>query len=67
MNTLSEAIEKAVKGCKEFGAGQEKLGDIEIHAAWEEVGAYDVITVYIYENDIIKFDYELEETAVLKS
>ena len=75
MNNLSLAIEECVNDCKGSGDGYIELNDKEntiIIAEWEEWESendksdcmYDVITVYIRQNHVIKFRYQLEETKV---
>ena len=72
MNKLSLAIEECVNDCKESGDGYIELNDKEntiIIAEWESENdksdcMYDVITVYIKQNHVIKFRYQLEETKV---
>ena len=78
MNKISLAIEECVRDCKESGDGYIELNDKEntiIMAEWEELEEwesendesdcmYDVITVYIKQNHVIKFKYQLEETKV---
>ena len=66
MNKLSEAIEQATQECIRTGSEEIKLNDnISIMAtweSWEKDNNFDVIGIYIYENGIIKFYYQLEET-----
>lgn len=66
VNFINEAIDK----CKQNGNGEIKLHDEEktvISAEWEEMendNSYDIITIYIYQNGIIVFRYQIEETKV---
>lgn len=66
VNSINEAIDQ----CKWNGNGEVKLNDEEkttISAEWEEMendNNYDVITIYIYQNGIINFRYQIEETKV---
>lgn len=66
MNNLSEAIEQAKNDCIETGNGDIRIDDqITIQAEWEEWeqnNSYDVVTIYIYDENIIKIRYQLEET-----
>lgn len=66
MNKLSEAIEQAKKECLENGNGEVKVNEnITIFADWENCEVddnYSLVAIYIYENNISKFYYQLEET-----
>ena len=66
MNELSKAIEQATQECIRTGSGEMELNNnISVGAtweSWEEDNNFDVIGIYIYENGVIKFYYQLEET-----
>ena len=66
MNKLSGAIEQAKQECLQVGSGEVKISDnISVGATWEtweENDSFDVVGIYIYENGVIKFYYQLEET-----
>lgn len=66
MNKLSKAIEQAKKDCFYDGNGDIRIDDqITIRSEWEEWefdDKYDVITIYIYDSNIVKIRYQLEET-----
>ena len=66
MNKLSEAIEQAKQDCLITGSSEIKLNhDIKICAewsTWEEDENYDVIEIIIFDNNVIKIVYQLEET-----
>ena len=66
MNKLSKAIEQATQECIRTGSGEMELNNnISVGAtweSWEEDNNFDVIGIYIYENGVIKFYYQLEET-----
>ena len=67
MNKLSLAIEECINECKESGNGYIELKENTIKAEWEEWELdfkHDVITVYIYQNNVVKFRYQLEETKM---
>ena len=67
MNILSKIIEEAVRDCVEFGRGYEELDNVIISAEWESYSKdsnYDVVVVYIIEDGVVKFNYELDETKV---
>ena len=71
MNNLSLAIEECVNDCKVSGSGyvllKDGVNETFIQANWEDFELdfkYDVITVYIYQNEVIKFKYQIEETKV---
>jgi len=68
---ITKAIYEAIKSCEINGVCSGiKLHDLhhtKISADWEvwEVdNYYDVITVYIYQNDVIKFNYQVPETKI---
>ena len=66
MNELSKAIEQATQECIRTGSGEMELNNnISVGAtweSWEEDNNFDIIGIYIYENGVIKFYYQLEET-----
>lgn len=67
VNILSKIIEEAVRDCVEFGSGYEELDNVIISAEWESYSKdsnYDVVVVYIIEDGVVKFNYELDETKV---
>lgn len=70
MNKLSKAIEWAVDECLQSGSGHLEVDEnIEISAewvTWYENRNFDVVAIYIYENKVIKFSYQIEETATNK-
>jgi len=69
-NKLAEAINSAVIDCMNTGSGVSKVKEhehIEVLADWEtwdKNSSYDVISVYIKENGIIKFNYQDDGTIV---
>jgi len=66
MNKLSEAIQEAVAECLETGNSYIEVDKIvDVSAEWESWDLneiYDIVTVYIYENRLIKFRYQIVET-----
>lgn len=66
MNKLSEAIEQAKQNCITFGNDDIRIDDqITIIAEWEEWDKnnnYDTVTIYIYDSNIVKIRYQLEDT-----
>jgi hypothetical protein len=74
MNKLSQAINNAILQCQLSGSCSGirlyDSNDTCISAEWEEWevdSGYDVITIYVYqEGGIIKFNYQVEETKILK-
>ena len=69
MSSSRKIIEEAVRDCVEFGSGSEELDNVIISAVWESYSKdsnYDVVVVYIIEDGVVKFNYELDETKVSK-
>ena len=68
MNKLSLVIEEAIQEALITGKRTIKLNNnITIEAEWEEWeqnSNYDVIAIYIIENGIIKFTYQIEDTKI---
>lgn len=68
MNKLSKAIEQAKKDCLDTGNGDIRIDDqITVVAEWEEWkdnDKFDVVTIYIYDENIVKIRYQLEETKM---
>ena len=67
---LTKAIEEAIDNCKASGSATVRLTDTHntrIEADWEDYvleTGYDVIGIYIYKNNILVFDYQVEETLI---
>ena len=65
-NKLSQAINEAIQDTKNNSNAEVRVSDnIVIGAEWETYEGcptYDVVGIYIYEDDIIKFSYQMEET-----
>ena len=68
MNKLSEVIEQATQECIRTGSGEMELNNnISVGAtweSWEENDSFDTIGIYIYENGVIKFYYQLKEILI---
>lgn len=68
MFKFTKSIEEAVKQCQEFGGSTINLNDENktwVNTEWEPFdndNNYDVVTVYIGQNGIIRFKYQIEET-----
>ena len=69
---ILESIKSAIVSCKLNGSSEKiKLYDnynTIISAEWEEWevdSGYDVVTIYVYQNDIIEFRFQIEETKVI--
>lgn len=63
MNELSKAIDQAVENCKEWGSGSVEFDNMRVNADWcedEDNEEIDNIVVFIYQNDIIKLEYVIE-------
>jgi hypothetical protein len=71
MYKLTESINKVIEDCKAVGNGRIELWDNKetvIYAEWEAWKInhdYDVITLYVYEFGVCKFNYQIEETKIL--
>ena len=70
MNRLAEAIENAVRGCKEYGAGHADAGnDLEVSTQWEVCelnDEWEVISINIYQSGVLKLSYQDIATQVTK-
>lgn len=73
MYKLTESINQAINQCKETGAGDyiylNDTNNTKISFDWEEWEVdnnYDIITIYIYQNNIIQFTFQVEETKILR-
>ena len=68
MYKITKAIEKVIEDIKQTGNGSVKIDDIlSIEGSWEmwdEDEDHDIITIYIYERDIIAFRYQVVETLI---
>lgn len=68
MNSLSKAIQQAVEECLRNGNGcSEANEDVTIEStwvSWHEDTSYDVVAVYIYDNEVLRFSYQLDETHI---
>lgn len=65
MNKLSKAIEKAVEETKDFGSANVQVGcKVSVLSEWESLDSdtsVDVVTIYILEDDVIKFRYQVAD------
>jgi len=70
MNKLSKCIEEAIEECKAYGGVPKVILDDNTYvtAAWvdDDDKNFDVIYVYLYRRNIIKFSYKIEETKISK-
>lgn len=70
MLNFTKKIEEAIEKCRINGNGRVECKDKDdtfIHTDWEELEGnprYDAISVYIYQEGIIKFYYQEESTKV---
>lgn len=70
MYKLTESINKAIKQCLDCGNGEICLLDEEktvIFADWEQWekdNSFAVVSISIYQADINKFNYQVEETKI---
>jgi uncharacterized protein YlxW (UPF0749 family) len=68
MNELSKAIQQVIDDCKSFGAGQIIINNKTVITAtwqrWEINCMSDVITICVYQDDIIKFKWQDESTTI---
>lgn len=66
---LLDGIEAVISQCIECGSGKMKLDNITtVDADWEtwtENDKYDVVEVTIFQNGILKLQYQIAETKVL--
>lgn len=71
MYKLTKSINQAVQECLEIGPSTINLEDTDntiINTYWEpfkQDEKYDVVTVYISQNGLDLFNYQIEETKVL--
>ena len=67
-NELSKAIQDAVTETVLYGSGNIKLDDnVTIQGEWETMegkDGWDVVTIYIYRDNVMVFDYQCPITAV---
>lgn len=65
---ISHSIEKSIDQCLVAGSSKIDVDDnTTIQSTWEEYdedGNYDMVTIYIYENNVIKFRYQVKETKI---
>ena len=65
---ISHSIEKSIDQCLVVGSSKIDVDDnTTIQSTWEEYdedGNYDMVTIYIYENNVIKFRYQVKETKI---
>lgn len=67
MYALSDTIKDAIENCVVYGSGDISLDNLSVVTEWEnwdECSDFDVVTVYIYENGVIKIRYQEQETKV---
>ena len=68
MYNISHSIEKSIEQCLSNGNGEIIMNDsTTIQSTWEEWDQdsnYDMVTIYIYEDSVIKFRYQVEETKI---
>ena len=66
INKLSQAIDQAIQETINNGSAEVRVDkNVVIGAEWETYEGcpdYDVVGLYFYEDDIIKFSYQAEET-----
>ena len=67
-NELSKAINQAVISCMDNGRGEEDCGfDDKVCAEWESWDCdenYDVITIYIFQDNIMRLRYQDANTKL---
>lgn len=65
---ISHSIEKSIEQCLVAGSSEIIVNDNTIiQSTWEEWDKdsnYDMVTIYIYEDNVIKFRYQVEETKI---
>ena len=66
INKLSQAIDQAIQETKNNGSAEVRVSEnVVIGAEWEtydDCPDYDVVGLYFYENDIVKFNYQVGDT-----
>ena len=65
---LSSGINESIQQCLDNGAGEIQVGNnVIIQTEWESLDStenYDVVTIYMLEDGVIKLRYQEEETKV---
>lgn len=69
MNELSRAINQVIEDTLAVGNGIAELtnSSASIKGAWEEYEGcpnYDIIGISFYEDDVVKFKYQIEDTKI---
>ena len=68
MYSISNSINKSIEQCLTNGDSEIIVNDNTIiQSTWEEWDKdsnYDMVTIYIYEDSVIKFRYQVEETKM---
>lgn len=68
MYNISNSINKSIEQCLTNGSSEIIMNDnTTIQSTWEEWDQdsnYDMVTIYIYEDNVVKFRYQVEETKI---